>query len=312
MKISVIVPVYNASKYIRKLIASIEQQTYQDYEIILIDDGSTDDSLKVMTNLSKENEKIKVFTKENTGPGLTRKAGLNEASGDLIFFVDSDDWITSDNVFEKIIYIFSNNNVDVLFFDREDITDNKVNCINGFKKLKQGKHDINDINEKIIPGLGEKIFKRNMLSEDMFINVNIYEDLYTTYLYLDKCKTVYYINENFYTIYHESGIKTLSSLNDSRNIELYLESIDVIISLYNRIISENLKQSLVLRLPPIFLKCYIKYIKNKENTEIKKRLDNIADILIKNNVVPIFDKHQIVKRIIYYLFFEIYKRRKNI
>ena len=186
MKISVIVPVYNASKYIRKLIASIEQQTYQDYEIILIDDGSTDDSLKVMTNLSKENEKIKVFTKENTGPGLTRKAGLNEASGDLIFFVDSDDWITSDNVFEKIIYIFSNNNVDVLFFDREDITDNKVNCINGFKKLKQGKHDINDINEKIIPGLGEKIFKRNMLSEDMFINVNIYEDLYTTYLYLDK------------------------------------------------------------------------------------------------------------------------------
>ena len=173
MKISVIVPVYNASKYITKLIDSIERQTYQNYEIILVNDGSIDDSLEKITMFSKKNEKIKVFTKNNTGPGLTRKIGFEKASGDLIFFVDSDDWITSDNVFERIVDIFSNNNIDILFFDREDIVDDKVNSIKGFKKLKQGRHDISEINEKIIPGLGEKIFKSNMLSEEMFINVNI-------------------------------------------------------------------------------------------------------------------------------------------
>lgn len=91
MKFSVIVPVYNAENYLHKLVESVLQQTYKDYELILVDDGSTDGSYALMKQYAKRYNQIKAYTKENTGPGMTRKFGFEKATGDLLFFVDSDD-----------------------------------------------------------------------------------------------------------------------------------------------------------------------------------------------------------------------------
>ncbi len=88
MKFSVIVPVYNAENYLHKLVESVLQQTYKDYELILVDDGSTDGSYALMKQYAKRYDQIKAYTKENTGPGMTRKFGFEKATGDLLFFVD--------------------------------------------------------------------------------------------------------------------------------------------------------------------------------------------------------------------------------
>ena len=158
MKFSVIVPVYNAENYLHKLVESVLQQTYKDYELILVDDGSTDGSYALMKQYAKRYDQIKAYTKENTGPGMTRKFGFEKATGDLLFFVDSDDWITNSTVLEEIHNTFiKHSTVDVLFFDREDIIGNTKEVIRGFEEIEKGFHNINEIREVIRPGLGAKI-----------------------------------------------------------------------------------------------------------------------------------------------------------
>ncbi len=91
--ISVIVPVYNTEKYLRKCVESICNQTYQDLEIVLVDDGSQDSSSSICDELAREDKRIKVIHKSNGGSTSARNAGLAVTSGEYIGFVDSDDWI---------------------------------------------------------------------------------------------------------------------------------------------------------------------------------------------------------------------------
>ena len=92
-KISVIVPVYNSEIYLRRCIESILSQTFGDFELLLIDDGSTDLSREICDDYFRSDNRIKVFHKLNEGISLTRQFGLDHAYGDYIQFVDSDDWI---------------------------------------------------------------------------------------------------------------------------------------------------------------------------------------------------------------------------
>jgi len=91
--ISIIVPVYNAEKYLNRCIDSILKQTFTDLEIILVDDGSTDDSLKICEEYQKQDDRIIVIHKDNRGSTSARKAGVRIAKGAYIAFVDSDDWL---------------------------------------------------------------------------------------------------------------------------------------------------------------------------------------------------------------------------
>lgn len=98
MKISVIVPVYNVQDYLKKCAASIISQTFKDMEIILVDDGSTDSSGQMCDELSEKDSRIKVIHKKNGGLSDARNAGIDAASGEFLFFVDSDDWIDTDTL----------------------------------------------------------------------------------------------------------------------------------------------------------------------------------------------------------------------
>ena len=92
-KISVIVPVYNVEKYLERCIKSILYQTYQNLEIILIDDGSTDNSGKICDTYAQIDNRIKVYHGDNVGAGMARNVGLDIATGEYITFIDSDDYI---------------------------------------------------------------------------------------------------------------------------------------------------------------------------------------------------------------------------
>ena len=92
-KISIIIPAYNCEKYIERCVKSILCQTYHNLEIIVINDGSKDNTIKVLKKLGNEDNRIVVINKENTGVSDTRNLGLEKATGDYIGFVDSDDYI---------------------------------------------------------------------------------------------------------------------------------------------------------------------------------------------------------------------------
>lgn len=112
VKLSVILTVYNVEKYLKRCIDSIIKQTYKDFELILVDDGSIDNSSKICDKFCKQDKRIKVIHKENGGVSSARNAGLDIAEGDYISFIDSDDYIEVD-MFKKLIQIMIENNADI-------------------------------------------------------------------------------------------------------------------------------------------------------------------------------------------------------
>ena len=111
-KVSLIIPVYNVEKYLSKCLDSLVNQTLRDIEIICINDGSTDNSLKILEEYSKNDSRIIVINKENSGPSVARNSGMEIATGEYIGFVDSDDWIDLD-YFEKLYNSAVENSADI-------------------------------------------------------------------------------------------------------------------------------------------------------------------------------------------------------
>ena len=112
-EISIIVPVYNVEKYLKRCIDSILNQSFTDFELILVDDGSTDNSGKIIDEYALKDKRIKVIHKENGGQGSARNRGLDIAKGNYIGFVDSDDWIHKD-MYKCMYQIINEDNTDIV------------------------------------------------------------------------------------------------------------------------------------------------------------------------------------------------------
>lgn len=95
MKISVIIPAYNSSKYIKRVVTSVLLQTYENFELVIVDDCSTDNTVELVESFADKRIKI-VKHQHNTGAGVARQSGLKEATGEFIMFIDSDDYVKDD------------------------------------------------------------------------------------------------------------------------------------------------------------------------------------------------------------------------
>lgn len=113
-KISIIIPVYNAERYLTKCIDSVIAQTFKDWEMILVNDGSKDKSLAICQKYAEKFKSIKIIDKSNGGPSTARNRGLEEAQGEYVYFLDADDWIEK-NFFDFFSNVSSNNDYDVVF-----------------------------------------------------------------------------------------------------------------------------------------------------------------------------------------------------
>lgn len=186
--ISIIVPVYNVSKYLKKCIDSLVAQTYKNIEIILVDDGSTDNSGIICDYYSNKYENILSFHKQNTGLGLTRNFGLKKANGQYVMFVDSDDYVnknmisylykylckysSSDKKVDTVIGGFtkvSNNNI--LFktqYKFEEYVGKKVKT----KLLPKMLGSLPSIHDSIEPSVCNRLFSKNIIDENKLLFVS--------------------------------------------------------------------------------------------------------------------------------------------
>lgn len=114
-KFSIIIPCYNIEKYISKTLESVFNQTYQSFEIILIDDGSKDNTGKILDDYSKKDKRIKVVHKENEGVSVARNIGIENAVGEYIYFLDGDDLIEN-NLLKRADEVFKNNKAEIFSF----------------------------------------------------------------------------------------------------------------------------------------------------------------------------------------------------
>ncbi|HDT8036797.1 TPA: glycosyltransferase family 2 protein, partial [Enterococcus faecalis] len=136
--VSVVIPVYNVEKYVEKCLDSVINQTYQNLEIIIVNDGSTDNSLSVCQKKKLSDSRIKLINKENGGLSSARNAGIECAQGEFICFIDSDDWIELDYI-EVLLNGMENTNVDISVIQMIKVKDfNKI----AFQSESQTKWDI--------------------------------------------------------------------------------------------------------------------------------------------------------------------------
>ncbi len=134
-KISIIIPVYNAENEICKAIDSIINQTLKDLQIILIDDGSKDNSLAICKEYEKKDERIKVIHQDNAGVSVARNRGIDNAEGEYIGFVDSDDWIDPD-MYENLLYEAEKTKSDVVMCDAMTVYSNGIKQPDTITQLK--------------------------------------------------------------------------------------------------------------------------------------------------------------------------------
>lgn len=162
MKISAIVPVYNTEKLVGRCIESVLAQSFPDWELILVDDGSRDGSLNVLREYEKKESRLKVIHQENAGPGLARNRGIQEATGDYIVFVDSDD-VIKPNYFEKL----SRETSDVVFIDIDQVDENysvlHEEHMSDYRSLSKDDLIRGQMTGKILWGGVRKAVKRDLL-----------------------------------------------------------------------------------------------------------------------------------------------------
>lgn len=149
--ISVIIPVYNVETYLRECVESVLKQTYQNFEIILVDDGSTDSSGNICDEYAGNDERICVIHQKNSGPSKTRNTGLENAAGEYIYFLDSDDYINI-NALELLVNTAKSNDADLVFFDANSFSDDGAQIrqgyvINGTYSSKSGYEILTELHD---------------------------------------------------------------------------------------------------------------------------------------------------------------------
>lgn len=215
--ISVVVPVYNVKMYLQRCISSLLNQTYEDFEIILVDDGSNDGSSE-LCDMLEDKKKVIAYHKENGGLASARNYGVQRASGEWITFVDSDDFV-SEKYLEDLYFLVSNYNADMaitrLVLQSEE-------TVNVYKKKKfenfvvdkeQAFYEVY-IGDKVgWSGCG-KLIKRSTLLKSPFVD-GFYEDSASAYLFLDDCNRVAIgdYSNNYHYIRREGSI-TASKLTE--------------------------------------------------------------------------------------------------
>lgn len=219
--ISVIVPMYNAAQFVKKCITSILNQTYKNFELLIINDGSTDNSLEICNKF--KDQRIKIINQKNAGSEHARLTGIKQSKGEYICFIDADDWIAKDYL-QKLIEPAKKYNVDLVCInhyralDKYGLVKFKEQCINFKEGLLQSNelnhfHNIYTYNRVFSNNVWGKLYRTPIIEVNklpltgIFYGEDLLFNLYVTY----NIKSCYLINE--YKYYYRYGGYTLTQFH---------------------------------------------------------------------------------------------------
>lgn len=221
-KISVIIPVYGVEKYIRQCLDSVINQTYKNLEIIIVNDGTKDNSMKIVEEYL-DDERIKVINKENGGLSSARNRGMEEATGEYISFVDSDDWLDL-KMYEELCSQINNENILIYRFFNYDDKKNKI-----LKEKKLDSYFKNNLTEnkyiyaKLPYSCWSKLYRREYLEKNKFKFLEIlYEDVFWNLQTIFLTKKIKFINKKyyFYRVNRDNSIMKMNKeAKEIKNIE---------------------------------------------------------------------------------------------
>lgn len=202
--VSVIIPVYNTEKYLKKCVDSVLSQTYTNIEVFLIDDGSTDSSGIICDKYAEQDSRVRVIHKKNGGQGTARNIALDMCSGSYISFVDSDDSIKAD-MLEKLVSKLQRENADLVICG--SLIDNGIRLTKHPKKCKEKIYSTEELmkdyvcTDWIFTGPCNKLYKYELFNDIRFPEFRAHEDAFIMHHILGQCKKAVFIEKYLYIQY---------------------------------------------------------------------------------------------------------------
>lgn len=213
LKFSIIVPNYNKEEYIEETLNSIFNQTYQNIEVIIIDDGSTDNSLSIIKKYP-----VKLFHTNRKRAGGARNVGINNATGDYILFLDSDDYFTDSQVIERLAHLINDEDIIFLNYTKDKFGEITI--------IQEPKEDIALKIEKTKSlGCPTKCFKKALLENIRFPEEQRYEDINFTLEALCKAQSFAYFEDSFFTYRKVEASNTTAEISAEAMIDILEELI---------------------------------------------------------------------------------------
>lgn len=209
MKISIIIPCYNTATYLGKCIESVIQQVNNDWEMILINDGSTDDTADIIRIYSEKDVRIKVINQKNEGLSVARNNGVKEATGDYILFLDSDDWYKDESCLNQIVKASNNGCADIIVFRIQHILKNgyaKEDNLDYFEKMEGYTYTGEEYLQMVLSKdaiyswyAWRYAFRREFWIQNQFqFRLRAFEDMDIIYSVLLKAQNMIVMNEFIY------------------------------------------------------------------------------------------------------------------
>lgn len=286
-EITVIIPVYNTEKYIAKCLNSVLAQTYTDYDIVCVNDGSTDKSPSILNEFAELYKNISIVNQKNLGLSCARNAGLNLVSGKYVMFLDSDDFLPK-YALEYFIEVANKTNADVI---ASEGMFNQYNFDDKYTREYNWKLYTNPLcevikNKKIYSSACNKLYKTEILKNIRFLEGIFFEDwVFITELF-GKIKNFATIDIPLY-VYNQSDFSIIRSKFTEHKIKSYMTGISHIYAVYKNM--DNYiyaKQRYIIALKM----CINKVYKNAKNdNELVPVLKKYVSDLIKNKIIKITD-----------------------
>ena len=222
-EVSVIVPVYNVEPYLRRCVDSLMNQTLQNIEIILVDDGSTDGGGRICDEYAAKDARIRVVHQENAGLSEARNAGIDCARANYLMFVDSDDWVEPD--FYRIpLTITKEQHADLVMFQFRDL-DNGIERIRHYAYSEGIKTEVEALSH-IFDGVGltawNKLYHRDLFRKNRFPKGMVYEDVVLTPILVHESKKTVYTSATLYN--HERRFGNITTTLSEKNSRDYFHA----------------------------------------------------------------------------------------
>ena len=242
--VSLIIPVFNVEGYLEECLESIIEQSFSDYEVIIVDDGSTDKSREIIKTYEKKFNKIKILLQGNKGVSEARNLALKHAMGEYVLYIDSDDFLKS-NMLEVMVNKANKTKADIIIcnyilYYGDNNENNRVANQNNLEDNIYSSNDVIDmmLNFKIQGQLWNKLFKRSLLLENNFEfeKGRYIQDIFPVFKVINKSEKIGFINEALY-YYRQRDTSTVYK----KNIKLVEDYYHAMYSIIEYIIENNLK-----------------------------------------------------------------------
>ena len=272
-KLSIIVPVYGVEKYIDKCLNSLVKQSLKEIEINVVNEGTTDNSQKIIDKyVKKYPDKIKSYIKENGGQGSARNYGLEKANGEYIGYVDSDDFVEKD-MYKKLYNKAKENNYDIVVCGNYNVSEDYQN-----KNIDTFINNYNTDLENIFFGkmaVWNKIYKRDILIKNKleFKEKVWYEDLAFTLKAIMNSNTFAFIDEPLYDYLIREG-STMNNSNVQRNLEILDAFNDILSYIQHNKKEEYFSKIEFLAIDHIYISAIVRVLKAEADDKVKRETIN--------------------------------------